>query len=82
MTHHTIPSYNIREIFIQPEYLYIQRKSPQPSKALLTAIEQLKRRSYIVITKPDKEIVVVVMDKTAYYLKRLLMTSTSSVQSQ
>ncbi|KAL9988150.1 hypothetical protein ACROYT_G002558 [Oculina patagonica] len=45
---------------------YIQRKGPQPPKTLLTAIEQLKRRSDIVITKPDKGSGVVVMDKTEY----------------
>ena len=45
---------------------YIQRKSPQPPNTLLTAIEQLKRRSDIVITKPDKGSGVVVMDKTEY----------------
>ena len=45
---------------------YIQRKSPQPPKTLLTAIEQLKRQSDIVITKPDKGSGVVVMDKTEY----------------
>ena len=49
---------------------YIQRKSPQPSKTLLTAMEQLKRRS-----EPDKGSGAVVMDKTEYirllYLKRL-----------
>ena len=45
---------------------YIQRKSPQPPKTLLTAIEQLKRWSDIVITKPDKGSGVVLMDKTEY----------------
>ena len=40
---------------------YIQRKSPQPPKTLLTAMEQLKRRS-----EPDKGSGVVVMDKTEY----------------
>ena len=45
---------------------YIQRKSPQPPKTLLTAIEQLKRWSDIVVTKPDKGSGVVVMDKTEY----------------
>ena len=45
---------------------YIQRKRPQPPKTLLTAIEQLKRRSDIVITKPVKGSGVAVMDKTEY----------------
>ena len=33
---------------------YIERKGPRPPKALLVAIEELKRRDDIVITKPDK----------------------------
>ena len=43
---------------------YIQRRGPKPSKTLLAAIEQLKRRSDIVITKPDKGSGVVVMNKS------------------
>ena len=36
---------------------YIERKGPRPLKALLVAIEELKRRDDIVITKPDQEII-------------------------
>ena len=43
---------------------YIQRKVQKPSKTL--AIEQLKQRDDIVITKPDKGSGVVVMDKSEY----------------
>ena len=45
---------------------YIQRKVQKPSKTLLLAIEQLKRRDDIIITKPDKGSGVVVMDKSEY----------------
>ena len=45
---------------------YIQRKVQKPSKTLLLAIEQLKQRDDIVITKPDKGSRVVVMDKSEY----------------
>ena len=45
---------------------YIQRRGPKPPKTLLTAIEQLKRQSDIVITKPDKGSGIVVMDKAEY----------------
>ena len=45
---------------------YIQRKVQKPSKTLLLAIEQLKRRDDIVIIKPDKVSGVVVMDKREY----------------
>ena len=45
---------------------YIERKSPKPSKTLLRAIDELKRRDDIVITKPDKGSGVVVLDKTEY----------------
>lgn len=45
---------------------YIERKGPRPPKALLVAIEELKRRDDIVITKPDKGSGVVVMDKHEY----------------
>ena len=45
---------------------YIERKGPRPPKALLVAIEELKRRDDIVITKPDKGSGVVVMDKQEY----------------
>ena len=45
---------------------YIQRKVQKPSKTFLLAIEQLKQRDDIVITKPDKGSGVVVMDKSEY----------------
>ena len=45
---------------------YIQHKVQKPSKTLLLAIEQLKQRDNIVITKPDKGSGVVVMDKSEY----------------
>ncbi|PFX28134.1 hypothetical protein AWC38_SpisGene7132 [Stylophora pistillata] len=45
---------------------YIQRRGPRPPKALQQAINQLRRREDIVITKPDKGSGVVVMDKTEY----------------
>ena len=45
---------------------YIERKGPRPPKALLLAIEELKRRDDIVITKPDKGSAVVVNDKHEY----------------
>ena len=45
---------------------YIQHKVQKPSKTLLLAIEQLKQRDDIVITKPDKGSGVVVMDKSKY----------------
>ena len=44
----------------------IQRKVQKPSKTLLLAIEQLKQRDDIVITKPDKGSGAVVMDKSEY----------------
>ena len=61
---------------------YIERKSPKPSKTLLRAIDELKRRDDIVITKPDKGSGVVVLDKTEYfnyYLKPQSMIQASSV---
>ena len=45
---------------------YIECKAPKPPKPLQKAIEQLKRRDDIVITKPDKGTGVVVMDKAEY----------------
>ena len=45
---------------------YIQRKVQKPPKTILVAIEQLKRRDDIVITKPDKGSGVVVMNKSEY----------------
>ena len=45
---------------------YIERKGPRPPKALVHSINQLKKRSDIVISKPDKGPGVVVMDKSDY----------------
>ena len=45
---------------------YIHRTSPKPPKALLNALNRLKKRDDIIITKPDKGSGVVVMDKTEY----------------
>ena len=53
---------------------YIANRDPKPPKALLQAINNLKRREGIIITKPDKGSGVVVMDKTDY-LRLLCDTS-------
>ena len=45
---------------------YIHRKGPKPSKTLLKAIHQLKKRDDIIVTKPEKGSGVVVMDKDEY----------------
>ena len=45
---------------------YTSRRAPKPPEALVKAIEELKRRDDIVITKPDKGSGVVVMDKCQY----------------
>ena len=45
---------------------YIQRSSPNPPKALVKALNGLKKRDDIVITKPDKGSGVVVIDKADY----------------
>ena len=45
---------------------YIECKAPKPPKVLQRAVQQLKRRSDIVITKPDKGSSVVVMDRADY----------------
>ena len=45
---------------------YIQRTSPNPPKALVKALNRLKKRDDIIITKPDKGSGVVVMDKSEY----------------
>lgn len=45
---------------------YIQRRSPSPPKALLKALNHLKKRDDIVVTKPDKGYGIVVMDKSEY----------------
>ena len=43
---------------------YIERKGPRPPKSLVKAVNELKRRDDIVISKPDKGSGVVVMDRT------------------
>ena len=45
---------------------YIECKAPKPPKALERAVQQLKRRSDIVITKAEKGSLVVVMDRADY----------------
>ena len=45
---------------------YIASRDPKPPKALLQAINNLKCRMDLIITKPDKGSGVVVMDKTNY----------------
>ena len=45
---------------------YTSRRGPKPPEALVKAIEELKRRDDIVITKPDKGSGVIVMDKSQY----------------
>lgn len=45
---------------------YIERKGPRPPKSLVKAVNELKRRDDIVITKPDKGSGVVVMDRSEY----------------
>ena len=45
---------------------YIERKSPDPAKALVEALNSLKKRDDIVITKPDKGSGVVIMDRDEY----------------
>ena len=45
---------------------YIQRKSPNPPKALVKALNRLKERDDIVITRPDKGSGTLVMDKEEY----------------
>ena len=45
---------------------YIEQKGPKPPKALVRSINQLKKRSDIVISKPDKGSGVVEMDKSDY----------------
>ena len=59
---------------------YFQRKVQNPSKKLLLAIEHLKQRDDIVITKPDKGSGVVVMDKSEYL--RLLSKASSNDSSK
>ena len=45
---------------------YIAKKGPSPPKALLRALNNLKRRDDIIISKPDKGSGVVIMDKDQY----------------
>jgi len=45
---------------------YIERAGPSPPKALVKALNRLKKRDDIVATKPDKSSGIVVMDKSEY----------------
>ena len=45
---------------------YIKSTSPSPPKALVKALNRLKKRDHIVVTKPDKGSGIVVMDKSEY----------------
>ena len=45
---------------------YMAKKGPSPPKALLRALNNLKRRDDIIISKPDKGSGVVIMDKDEY----------------
>ena len=45
---------------------YIAKKGPSPPKALLRALNNLKRREDIIISRPDKGSGVVIMDKDQY----------------
>ena len=49
---------------------YIERKGSRPPKSHVRAVNELKRRDDIVITKPDKGSGVVVMDRTTPKLHR------------
>jgi len=59
---------------------YIQRKGPKPLKALVRSINQIKKRSDIVISKPGKGSGVVVMDKSDYL--RLLFEASINDSTQ
>ena len=65
-----LPNENLRELAAATlrsvALEYINRSSSKPPKALLQAIEDLKKRDDIVVTKPDKGSGVVVMDKSEY----------------
>ena len=62
-----LPNENLRELAAATlrsvALEYINRSGPKPPKALLQAIDDLKKRDDIVVTKPDKGSGVVVMDK-------------------
>lgn len=45
---------------------YIESKGPRPPKSLVKAVNELKRRNDIVITKADKGSGMVIMDRTEY----------------
>lgn len=45
---------------------YIERKNSNPPRALVKALNSLKTRNDIAITKPDKSLEVVVMDRFEY----------------
>ena len=47
---------------------YIQRKSPNPPKAPIRALQRLKKRDDIVISKPDKGSGVIVLGKMNIYV--------------
>ena len=57
---------------------YIASKQTPPPKSLLRALNQLKKRNDIVITKPGKGTGVVVMDKSEY----MKLLSEASVKNQ
>ncbi|KAL9980400.1 hypothetical protein ACROYT_G008988, partial [Oculina patagonica] len=59
---------------------YIERKGPRQPKALVRSINQPKKRDDIVITKPDKGSVVVVMNKSDYV--RLLSEASISDETK
>ena len=65
-----LPTENLRELAAATlrsvALEYSNRSGPKPPKALLQAIENLKKCDDIVITKPDKGSGVVVMDKSEY----------------
>lgn len=58
---------------------YIERKCHKPPKALLKAVNQLKKRNDIIITKPDKGCGVVVLERSQYInlLKDASISNTS-----
>jgi len=59
---------------------YIERKTLAPPRAMLRAIGQLKKKNDIIITKPDKESGVLVMDKSDYV--RLLKESSINKETK
>ena len=59
---------------------YIDRKSHNPPKALVRALNNLKKREDIVISKPDKGSGVVIMDKEQYV--RLLSEASINITTK